>query len=90
MVWGSNRWGQLGLCAIAPRSAGPPGICYPGGNQAEFEDRMVPTVVPTLRGLKILDVAAGARHTVAVSSDGDVYTWGDNTQHQLGEHSIIW
>jgi alpha-tubulin suppressor-like RCC1 family protein len=51
---------------------------------------MVPTVVPTLRGLKILDVAAGARHTVAVSSDGDVYTWGDNTQHQLGENSIIW
>ena len=84
MVWGSNRWGQLGLCSVSPRSSGPAGICYPGGDTAEFQDSLVPTAVPALSRLKIVQIAAGARHTVAVSSDGDVYAWGDNTEHQLG------
>jgi alpha-tubulin suppressor-like RCC1 family protein len=44
-------------------------------------------VVPALDGIKIVDIAAGAYHTLAVSVDGDVYAWGDNTYHQLGNCS---
>ena len=85
MVWGSNHWGQLGLCSSVPRASGAAGVCYPGGATAEFDNSLVPTVVPVLSSLRIVDIAAGARHTIAVSSDGDVYAWGDNTQHQLGK-----
>jgi len=30
-------------------------------------------------------IAAGARHTVALRSDGTVWTWGDNSHGQLGD-----
>jgi alpha-tubulin suppressor-like RCC1 family protein len=30
-------------------------------------------------------VAAGFRHSVAVSADGSVLVWGDNSQNQLGQ-----
>lgn len=43
-----------------------------------------PMQVEGLAGLKIIDIAAGSFHSVAVSSFGDVYTWGWNTHGQLG------
>ncbi len=89
MVWGNNRWGQLGLCGVVPRSAGQSGVCFPGDASSKFEDSLVPVVVPALHGIKIVDVAAGAYHTIAISFDGDVYAWGDNTYHQLGNRSVL-
>lgn len=44
----------------------------------------VPLQVEALAGLKIIDIAAGSFHSVAVSSFGDVYSWGWNTNGQLG------
>lgn len=51
-------------------------------------NKAVPTVVDTtgvLQGVAIKKVAVGRYHTVALSEDGDVYTWGSNDQGQLGD-----
>lgn len=43
-----------------------------------------PVLVEALAGIKIIDVDAGGFHTVAISSFGDVYSFGWNTNGQLG------
>ncbi|AWP01059.1 putative E3 ubiquitin-protein ligase HERC1 [Scophthalmus maximus] len=43
-----------------------------------------PQQVPALTGIHIQDVAVGAEHTLVLSSTGDVYTWGSNSEGQLG------
>ncbi|XP_034753665.1 probable E3 ubiquitin-protein ligase HERC1 isoform X10 [Etheostoma cragini] len=43
-----------------------------------------PQQVPALSGIHIQDVAVGAEHTLVLSSTGDVYTWGSNSEGQLG------
>ncbi|XP_037076385.1 ultraviolet-B receptor UVR8-like [Pollicipes pollicipes] len=43
-----------------------------------------PQLVQALDGLPIQQVAAGGWHTAAVSTSGDVYTWGWNESNQLG------
>lgn len=37
-----------------------------------------------LSGKNIIQIAAGANHSVALASDGTVYAWGNNTNGQLG------
>ena len=41
-----------------------------------------PTVVECLRGKKIIHVAVGALHCLAVTETGQVYAWGDNDHGQ--------
>ncbi|XP_035991716.1 probable E3 ubiquitin-protein ligase HERC1 isoform X6 [Fundulus heteroclitus] len=43
-----------------------------------------PQQVPALSGIHIQDVAVGAEHTLVLSSTGDVYAWGSNSEGQLG------
>ncbi|TRY89480.1 hypothetical protein DNTS_016060 [Danionella cerebrum] len=43
-----------------------------------------PQQVPALTGVFIEDVAVGAEHTLALSSTGDVFAWGSNSEGQLG------
>ncbi|XP_055615452.1 E3 ISG15--protein ligase HERC5 [Toxorhynchites rutilus septentrionalis] len=43
-----------------------------------------PQLIEALAGVKILDIAAGGWHSGAVSSFGDLYTWGWNSKGQLG------
>lgn len=43
-----------------------------------------PKQIEALAGLKIVDIAAGSFHSVAVTSFGDVFVWGWNTNGQLG------
>lgn len=43
-----------------------------------------PQQVPALSGAHIQDVAVGAEHTLVLSSTGEVYTWGSNSEGQLG------
>ncbi|KAL9263569.1 Ultraviolet-B receptor UVR8-like protein [Drosera capensis] len=48
------------------------------------EDRNVPQKVASSNGLKMILVACGWRHTIAVSTSGDLYTYGWSKYGQLG------
>ncbi|XP_068082847.1 E3 ubiquitin-protein ligase HERC2 [Anabrus simplex] len=48
-----------------------------------------PTLVEGLRGKKIVHVAVGALHCLAVTDTGQVYAWGDNDHGQQGNGSTI-
>ena len=56
----------------------------------DTKDRMWPTQVSTLRNLRVLPagVVAGLEHTVALTSDGGVFTWGSGRCGQLGHGSF--
>jgi len=59
------------------------------GNNSTTESP-VPVEVNTsgvLSGKTITAIAAGYTHTVALDSDGKVYSWGQNTNGQLGNNS---
>ncbi|MGH0184836.1 UNVERIFIED_CONTAM: hypothetical protein FKN15_017450 [Acipenser sinensis] len=43
-----------------------------------------PQLVPALESVFVEDIAAGSEHMMALSSTGDVYTWGCNSEGQLG------
>ncbi|XP_052771855.1 alsin-like [Mya arenaria] len=47
-------------------------------------DRDRPSCIQILTGRRIVKVACGAQHTVAISSTGEVYSWGHNESGQLG------
>nr|XP_047123873.1 E3 ubiquitin-protein ligase HERC2 isoform X1 [Hydra vulgaris]XP_047123877.1 E3 ubiquitin-protein ligase HERC2 isoform X2 [Hydra vulgaris] len=43
-----------------------------------------PKLVEGLRGKHVIDIAVGALHCLAVTQDGEVFSWGDNDHGQLG------
>jgi len=43
-----------------------------------------PTLVPSLLGRRIVSVAASGRHCLALSREGEVYSWGDGSDGSLG------
>lgn len=60
-AWGRNREGQLGIGSAEP--ADGPG--YPTPQRVRLPD-----------GRVVVDACAGADATIAVTEDGEVYTWG--------------
>ncbi|XP_015429351.1 PREDICTED: LOW QUALITY PROTEIN: E3 ubiquitin-protein ligase HERC2 [Dufourea novaeangliae] len=48
-----------------------------------------PTLVEGLRGKKVVHVAVGALHCLAVTDNGQVFAWGDNDHGQQGNGSTI-
>ncbi|XP_026209986.1 probable E3 ubiquitin-protein ligase HERC1 isoform X6 [Anabas testudineus] len=49
-----------------------------------LKNKSCPQVVPALEGLFIEDIAVGCEHVLTLSSTGDVYAWGCNSEGQLG------
>lgn len=43
-----------------------------------------PAVISKLEGHHVIEVAAGALHSVAISGTGETFSWGDNNHNQLG------
>lgn len=76
-AWGSNRFGQLGLISNGNKSKKVDQIT--SNNQ-----RFVPRKVDSLKDVFCTSVAAGSRHSIALSRKGEVYCWGDNQAGQLG------
>ncbi len=48
-----------------------------------LKNKSCPQVVPSLEGLFIDDIAVGCEHVLALSSTGDVYAWGCNSEGQV-------
>ncbi|CAH1402584.1 unnamed protein product [Nezara viridula] len=48
-----------------------------------------PTLVEGLKGEKVIDVAVGALHCLAVTESGTVYSWGDNDHGQQGNGTTL-
>jgi len=48
----------------------------------------LPNLITSLDGVVILDFDAGAYHSIAVTTSGDVYTWGANNLGQLGQGDL--
>ncbi|XP_041853876.1 probable E3 ubiquitin-protein ligase HERC4 [Melanotaenia boesemani] len=44
----------------------------------------IPRLVETLSNIPVSQVACGSQHSVALTKDGQVYTWGQNCRGQLG------
>lgn len=50
-----------------------------------FKDALAPTLIKTFEDLDVSpqNISVGARHTCAISQDGDLYCWGDNRFGQV-------
>ena len=60
---------------------------YGGDGQlghGDFQIQTMPTVVKALQGEGVIDVSCGEKHSLALTSGGDVYSWGDGSLGQLG------
>lgn len=47
----------------------------------------VPRLIPNLANIKIKQIACGTNHSLALSTTGDLYTWGMGWEGQLGLNS---
>ena len=61
---------------------GPGGRLGTGDETTRFS--FVPIYGGGLAGKKVVDVGLGQNHTIAISSEGEVFTWGTNVFGQLG------
>ena len=66
--WGLNSYGQLGNGSSGDNSSVPVAVTASG----------------SLNGKTITMVATGSEHSMALASDGTVFTWGNNYEYQLG------
>ncbi|XP_064386075.1 probable E3 ubiquitin-protein ligase HERC4 isoform X2 [Halichondria panicea] len=57
------------------------------GSDTQTDNKFFPMRVRSLRGVPVVQVSCGSNHTLALSQDGTVYSWGENTHFQLG-HSL--
>ena len=73
-AWGDNTYGQLGDGTAKNSRYTPVMVQKP--------DRKTYPDLPT--NFTYVQVSAGGRHSLAVGSDGYVYTWGNNNWGQLG------
>ncbi len=53
-----------------------------------FHDEGVLMLVETIRQERIVSVAAGRAHSVALAADGKIFTWGDASKGQLGHAQL--
>ena len=71
--WGDSRLGQCGN--------GRTGI-FPTPCKIEFIDSSGPSVIPSV---KVQEIACGAKHTLAIDSQGTLWSWGFGHSTGLGQ-----
>lgn len=72
--WGFGSSGQVGNATFEAFHMGPVDVVQTGA----------------LSGKTIAQVSCGSTHSVALSTEGKVYSWGSNTNGQLGDPSVSW
>lgn len=72
--WGASACGQLGHCDTAQMPKDVEGYPY----------QPVPLLVSSLQDVCIVQIACGDAHTVALSREGVLYSWGGGGCGQLG------
>lgn len=72
--WGASACGQLGLSSMKDLPTDIEGYPY----------QPTPRMVELLIDVKIIQISWGDAHTVALSSDGKLYSWGGGGWGQLG------
>ncbi|ETR67449.1 MAG: hypothetical protein OMM_11588, partial [Candidatus Magnetoglobus multicellularis str. Araruama] len=70
-AWGNNTYGQLGIDSVSTENF-PVQVKAPGGIGFLTD---------------IVAIAAGKNHSMALKSNGTVWTWGQNNNGQLGDDS---
>lgn len=80
MICGFSRGGRLGLGSLSQKSSRVSNF-----KTLKSEEFVDPEESDTFR---VVDVALGLHHTVAVGNDGNCYTFGSNEQGQLGIKSL--
>jgi uncharacterized repeat protein (TIGR02543 family) len=73
LMWGYNSKGQIGDGTIINK-LNPIDISYYFG--LEYDE-------------KIIDIAFGGDHSMALSSSGKLFSWGGNSSGQLGKNDIV-
>ena len=56
----------------------------------DTSDQDEPTYVDALRGVGVRQIACGSGHTVVLSTEGEVYTWGRGDDSRLGHGDNGW
>ena len=56
----------------------------------DTSDQDEPTYVDALRGVGVRQIACGSGHTVVLSTEGEVYTWGRGDDGRLGHGDNGW
>lgn len=79
-AWGSNTRGQLGFLTHMTTSAESSMTTTIAATTVVA----APTLVADLRGTYVGSVACGEYHSLALSSDGRVFSWGCNKYSKLG------
>jgi len=56
----------------------------------DTSDQDIPTYVDSLRGVGVKQIACGSGHTVVLTGEGEVYTWGRGDDGRLGHGDNGW
>lgn len=56
----------------------------------DTSDQDEPTYVDALRGVGVRQIACGSGHTLVLTTDGEVYTWGRGDDGRLGHGDNGW
>ena len=83
-VWGNNENGQLGFNNKDGNTSVRRGTALFNGIENTPMETDPNSVTPIFK--EIVEVAAGKATGYAISNDGILYGWGDNTKGQLTEH----
>lgn len=70
-TWGLNQYGQCGIT----------------NERGNLEDGSViakPIEVPSLSGLIVKEIVGGEHHSLALTSDGNIYSWGRYDMREVG------
>lgn len=55
----------------------------------DTSDQDEPTYVDALRGVGVRQIACGSGHTVVLSTEGEVYTWGEYRCEKCGVDQLV-